>query len=86
LHQVEQTSGSCDDDVDSAAECGDLRTFVDAAENRGATDAAMVTAERANALLDLRSELARRREDQRKRTGGDDVLKRICSAGAMETC
>ena len=65
-HEVEQAAGSGDDDVDAAADGVDLRALADAAEDRGATDAHRL-AEGADVLIDLRGELARRRDDERAR-------------------
>jgi len=66
-HEVEQAAGRGDDDVDAAAHRRDLRGLADAAEDGGAADVDGL-AEQADLLLDLRRELARRRDDERARS------------------
>src|SRR5690606_35688017 len=74
---IEQAAGRCDEDVDAAAQSVDLRVDVDAAEHDGRRQLD-VLAVRDDALLDLRRELARRREDQRAdraRTAGGSAAR-----------
>ena len=66
LEVIEQTSGRGDDDVDAAAEGVLLRPHADAAVDRGAGQR-RVHGQLAQMLVDLRRQLARRREDQRAR-------------------
>ncbi len=60
---VEQAPGRGDEDVDAAAQLVDLRLHADAAEHDHAGQLG-VLAVGANALLDLRRQLARRRQDE----------------------
>jgi hypothetical protein len=60
---VEQPPGRGDEDVDAAREPVDLRLHADAAEDDHAREL-RVLAVGANAFLDLRRELARRRQDE----------------------
>ena len=64
LHQVEQPAGRGHQDVDAARERAHLRRLADAAVDDRDREA-QVPAVGAEALADLRSELARRREHQR---------------------
>ena len=63
---IEQPARRRDEDVDAAAERVLLRAHAHAAENRGARER-RVHRELAQVLLDLRRELARRREHERAR-------------------
>ena len=63
LEVVEQAAGRGDEDVDAAAERLLLRRHADAAEDRGAGER-RVPGEVGEVLVDLRRELARRREDR----------------------
>jgi hypothetical protein len=63
LHVIEQPAGRRDDDVGAAAQLVLLRIDADAAEDRQRT-IRQVPAVDGDALLDLRRELARRRQDQ----------------------
>ena len=80
---VEEPPRRGDEDVDAAAQLVDLRLHADAAEHHHAGELG-VLAVGANAFLDLRRELARRREDE----GADRQLPRASrTAGlAMSRC
>src|SRR5688572_13224181 len=62
-HQVEETSGSGDNDVHTATDCINLRTLADAAENRGAAEIE-VFRERTNVFVNLQSEFAGRSQNE----------------------
>ena len=63
LHEVEQAARAGDDELDVLAQRLDLRAFADAAEDRGHAKR-NVAGVGARVLLDLRRELASRREDE----------------------
>ncbi len=60
---VEQAPGGGHEDVDAAAQLVDLRLHADAAEHHHAGELGVLAVD-AHAFLDLRGELARRRQDQ----------------------
>src|SRR5206468_784866 len=64
LHQIEQASGRRDEDVGHALQRHFLRALADAAVDADMLHSRMA-AVRGDALVDLRRELSRRREDQR---------------------
>jgi hypothetical protein len=68
-HEVEQAAGSGHDDVHSAANRVDLRTFSNAAVDGRATNTHLLP-EGADVLIDLCCELTGRRDDQRARVAG----------------
>ncbi len=63
FHEIDQPSGRGHDEVDAAAQRLDLRAFTDAAEDRRVAQR-QVPAVGAHVLLDLRDQLARRRDHQ----------------------
>ena len=79
---VEQAAGRRDEDVDAAPQLRDLRAEADAAEHRHRARSLQVLAVGADRRLDLRGELARRREDQRAHRLARPLRRRAARARA----
>ena len=79
-HEVFQTPGARDEDVDARLESLDLRVLPDAAED-GRVRQPGRRGQRLERVGDLVGELARRREDERARAVGVDLVARLVETG-----